>query len=167
MTANEGAGTKTGAEIVIGSVSKATEVDIMESGTGRGSSGSRMGTEIGIGNSTARERGSGTHREGTIGTETMVAPVAVVVVGRAWRGSSMRNTGGTMISAMSSGTMMNVVTIEGVKRVRLLAGVGVGAVEHGKTLAVALRQRGGRRLLKGVFPCHSADARPLDGTSMH
>ena len=60
---------------MIGSVSKATEVDIVESGTGRGSigigsSGSRMGTEIGIGNSTARERGSGTRREGTIGTET-------------------------------------------------------------------------------------------------
>jgi len=153
---------------VIGSVSKATEVDIVESGTGRGSSGSRMGTEIGIGNGTARERGSGTRREGTIGAETMVAPVAVVVVGRAWRGSSMRNTGGTMIGAVSSGAMMSVVTVEGVKRACLLAGVAVGAeaVEHGKTLAVALRQRGGRRLLKGVFPCHSADARPLDGTSM-
>ena len=152
---------------MIGSVGKATEVDIVESRTGRGSSGSHMGTEIGIGNGTARERGSGTHREGMIGAETMVALVVVVVVGRAWRGSSMRNTGGTMIGTVSSGTMMNVVTVKGVKRVRLLTGVGVGAVEHGKTLAVALHQRGGCRLLKGVFPCHSADARPLDGTSMH
>jgi len=121
-TAKEGAGTKMGVEIVIGSVSKATETDIMESGIGRGtigigSSGSRMGTEIGIRNGTARERGSGTCHEGTIGAETMVAPVAVVVVGRAWRGSSTRNTGGTMIGAVSSGAMMNVVTVEGVKRV--------------------------------------------------
>jgi len=97
----------------------------------------------------------------------MVAPVAVGR--RAWRGSSTRNIGGTMIGATSSGTMMSVVTVKGVKRARLLAGEGVGAeaVEHGKMLAVALRQRGGRRLPKGVFPCHSADARPLDGISMH
>jgi len=60
MTANEKTGTKM-EDIVIGSMSKATETDIMESGTGRGSigigsSGSRMGTEIGMGNGTARER---------------------------------------------------------------------------------------------------------------
>ena len=175
---NEGADTKTAAaaaaaDIVIGSVSTATEMDIVESGTGRGSigrgsSGSRMG--IGSGNGTVRERGSGTRREGTIGAETTVAPVAVVVVGRrAWRGSSTRNIGGTTIGAASSGAMMSVVTVEGVRRARLLVGAGAEAeaVEHGKTLGAALRQRGGRRLPKGVFPCHSADARPLDGTSMH
>jgi len=129
-----------------------------------------MGTEIGIGNGTARERGSGTCREGTIGAETMVAlVVVVVVVGRAWRGSSTRNTGGTMIGAVSSGTMMSVVTVEGMKRAHLLVGEGAEAevVGHGKTLGVVLRQRGGCRLPKGVFPCHSADARPLDGMSMH
>ena len=142
----------------------------MESGTVRGSIGSRMGIEIGIGNGTARGRGSGTRHEGTIGTETMVAPVAVVVVGRrTWRGNSTRNIGGMTIGAASSGAMMNVVTVEDVKRARLLAGVGVGAeaVEHGKTLGAALHQRGGRQLLKGVSRCHSTDARPLDGTSMH
>jgi len=58
MTVNEGAGTKT-ADIVIGSVSKATETDIMESRTGRGSigigsSGSHMGAEIGSGNGMVR-----------------------------------------------------------------------------------------------------------------
>jgi len=160
------------ADIVIGNVSTAIEMDIVESGTGRGSigigsSGSRMG--IGSGSAMVRERESGTRREGTIGAETTVAPVAVVVVGRrAWRGSSTRNIGGTTIGAASSGAMMNVVTVEGVKRVRLLGGAGVEAevVGHGKTLGAALRQRGGRRLPKGVFPCHSADARPLDGTSM-
>jgi len=119
------------------------------------------------GNGTVRESGSGTRREGTIGAETTVAPVAVGH--RVWRGSSTRNIGGTMIGATSSGVMMSVVTIEGVKRACLLAGEGVGveAVEHGKTLAVALRQRGGRQFPKGVFSCHSTDARPLDGTSMH
>jgi len=69
MTANEGAGTKTAVDIVIGSVSKATEMDIVESGRGIGnigigSSGSCMGIEIDSGNGTARERGSGTHRDG-------------------------------------------------------------------------------------------------------
>ena len=152
---NEGAGTKTvaaAADIVIRSVSTAIEMDIVESGTGRGSIG----------------RGSGTRCEGMIGTETMVAPVAVVVGRCVWRGNSTRNIGGMMIGAVSSGAMMSVVTIEGVKRARLLVGEGAEAeaVEHRKTLAVAVRQRGGRRLLKGVFPCHSADARPLDGTSM-
>jgi len=167
--------TAAAADIVIGNVSTAIEMDIVESGTGRGSigrgsSGSRMGIGIGSGSAMVRERGSGTRREGTIGAETMVAPVAVVVVGRrAWRGSSTRNIGGTTIGAASSGAMMNVVTVEGVKRARLLVGEGVEAeaVGHGKTLGAALRQRGGRRLPKGVFPCHSADARPLDGTSMH
>ena len=58
MTVNEGAGTKT-ADIVIGSVSKATETDIMESRTGRGSigigsSGSHMGAEIGSGTGMVR-----------------------------------------------------------------------------------------------------------------
>jgi len=114
-----------------------------------------------------RERGSGTRREGMIGAETMVAPVAVVVGRRTWRGNSTRNIGGMTIGAASSGAMMNVVTVEDVKRARLLAGVGAEAVEHGKTLGVALRQRGGRQLLKGVSHCHSTDARPLDGTSMH
>jgi len=149
-------------------------MDIVESGTGRGSigrgsSGSRMGTGIGSGSATVRERGSGTRREGKIGTETMVALVALVVGRRAWRGNSTRNIGGMTIGAASSGAMMNVVTVEDVKRARLLAGVGVGAeaVEHGKTLGAALHQRGGRQLLKGVSRCHSTDARPLDGTSMH
>jgi len=51
-----------------------------------------------------------------------------------------------MIGTMSSGAMMNVVTVKGMKRVHLLAGVGVGVgvVEHGKMLAVVLHQRGGR-----------------------
>ena len=42
--------------------------------------------------------------------------------------------------------MMSVVTVKGVKRARLLTGGEVGAevVEHGKMLAVALCQRGGR-----------------------
>jgi len=53
-----------------------------------------------------------------------------------------------MIGAASSGAMMSVDTVEDVKRACLLAGEGVGAeaVEHGKMLAVALRQRGGRRV---------------------
>jgi len=146
-------------DIMIRSVSTAIEMDIMESGTGRGSirsigrgsigrgsSRSRMGTGIGSGSATVRERGSSTRHEGTIGTETMVALVEVVVGRHAWRGNSTRNIGGTMIGATSSGAMMNVVTIEGVKRAHLLVGEGVEAevVEHGKTLAVALRQRGGR-----------------------
>ena len=179
MIVNEGAGTKTAAaaaaDIVIGSVSTAIEMDIVESGTGRGSIGigssaSHMGTGIGSGSAMVRERGSGTRREGTIGAETMVvAPVAVVVGRRAWRGNSTRNIGGMTIGAASSGAMMSVVTVEGVKRVRLLAGAEAEAevAGHGKTLGAALRQRGGRRLPKGVFPCHSADARPLDGMSMH
>ena len=154
---NEGAGMKMAAvavDIMIRSVSTAIEMDIMESGTGRGSirsigrgsSRSRMGTGIGSGSATVRERGSSTRHEGTIGTETMVALVEVVVGRHAWRGNSTRNIGGTMIGATSSGAMMNVVTIEGVKRAHLLVGEGVEAevVEHGKTLAVALRQRGGR-----------------------
>jgi len=70
--------------------------------------------------------------------------VAVVVGRHGWRGSSTRNIGGTMIGIASSGAMMSVDTVEGVKRARLLAGAGAGAVEHGKTLVVALRQRGGR-----------------------
>jgi len=131
-TMNKGAGMKTVAavaDIVIGSVSMAIEMDIVESRTGRGSIG----------------RGSGTCCEGTIGAETMVALVALVVGHRMWRGNSMRNIGGMMIGTTSSGMMMSVVTIEGVKRAHLLVGEGaeVEAVEHGKMLAVALRQRGG------------------------
>ena len=156
-------------DIVIGNMSTAIEMDIMESGSGIGSSGSHMGIEMGSRSGRVRERGTSTCPKGTIGTETMVAPVVAVVVGcRAWRGNSMRNIGGMTIGTMSSGTMMSVVTIKGVKRARLLTGAGPEAevVGHGKTLVVALRQRGGHRLPKGVFPCHSADARPLDGTSM-
>jgi len=128
-TTNEGAGTKM-ADIVIRSVSKATETDIVESRTGRGSIGigssrSHMGTEIGSGNGMVCERESSTHCEGTIGAETMVALV-VVVVGCAWRGSTTRNTSMTMIGAVSSGTMMSVVTIEGVRRAHRSQGLGRG-----------------------------------------
>jgi len=155
MTMNEGAGMKmvvAAADIVIGSVSMAIEMDIVESRTGRGSIG----------------RGSGTCCEGTIGAETMVALVAVMVGHCVWRGNSTRNIGRMMIGAASSGMMMSVVTVKGVKRALLLVKEGAEAevVEHGKMLAVALCQRGGHQLLKGVFPCHSADARPLDGMSM-
>ena len=151
-----------------GNVSTATERVI---GTGTGSTGigneNRMGTEIGRGSGTAAiEIASGTRHDETIGAETTVA-VAVVLV-RALRGST-RNPGGRTIDAASSGAMMIiVVTVEGAKRARLLAGAVVvaAAVEHGKTLA-ALRQRGGRRPPKGLSRCRSADARPLDGTSMH
>jgi len=63
-----------------------------------------------------------------------------------------------------------MVTVKGVKRACLLTGVGVEVkvevVGHRKMLAVVLHQRGGRQLPKGVFPCHSTDARPLDGISM-
>ena len=151
-----------------GNVSTATERVI---GTGTGSTGigneNRMGTEIGRGSGTAAiEIASGTRHDETIGAETTVA-VAVVLVVRALRGST-RNPGGRTIDAASSGAMMIIaVTVEGAKRARLLAGAAAAAaVEHGKTLA-ALRQRGGRRLPKGLFPCRSVDARPLDGTSMH
>jgi len=41
--------------------------------------------------------------------------VAVVVGCHGWRGSSTRNIGGTMIGAASSGVMMSVDTVEGVK----------------------------------------------------
>jgi len=163
-TTNKGTGMKMAVlDIVIGNVSTAIEMDIMESRSGIGSSGSHMGIEMGSGSSTVRERETGTCPKGTIGTETMVAPV----VGHcAWRGNSMRNIGGTTIGATSSGTMMSMVTVKGVKRACLLAGAGAEVVGHGKTLAVALHQRGGRQLPKGVFPCHSTDTRPLDGTSM-
>ena len=70
--------------------------------------------------------------------------VAVVVCRHRWRGSSTRNIGRMMIGAASSGMMMSVDTVKGVKRAHLLAGAGAGAVEHGKTLVVVLRQRGGR-----------------------
>jgi len=117
------------ADIVIRSVSTATEMDIVESRTGRGSigigsSGSHMGAEIGSGNSMVCVRESSTRREWTIGAETMVA--LVVVVGCVWRGSSTRNTSTTMIGAVSSGAMMSVVTVEGVRRAHCLQGWGWG-----------------------------------------
>jgi len=123
--------TAVAADIVIGNMSMAIEMDIVESGTGRGSigrgsSGSHMGTGIGSGSAMVKERGSGTRRDGMIGTETMVAPVAVVVGRRAWRGNSTRNIGRTTIGAASSGVMMSMVTVEGVKRARLLVGAGWG-----------------------------------------
>ena len=170
MTTNKGTAMKTAVlDIMIGNMSMAIEMDIVESRSGIGSigigsSGSCMGIEMGSRSGTVSERESGTCPKGTIGTETMVAPVVVVVGCHAWRGSSTRNIGGTTIGAVSSGVMMSMVTIEGVKRACLLTGEEV--VEHGKMLAVVLHQRGGHRLPKGVFPCHSTDARPLDGTSM-
>ena len=128
---------------MIGSVSTATERVIR---TGTGSTGigneSHMGTGIERGSGTAIEIESGTHRDEMIGT---VAVAVEVEMARVLRGST-RNPDGRMIDAMSSGAMMIIVVIsEGVKRARLLAGVAVAAVEHGKMLA-ALCQRGGHQL---------------------
>ena len=123
-----------------GSVSTAASTDIVESGTGNESC-------------TAIEKKNGTRRDETIGAE---APTVAVV--RALRGST-RNTGETTIHATSSGAMVIVVTVEGAKRVCLLA----GAVKHGKR--AALCRRGNRRLPKGVSLLQRR--RTLDGTPMH
>ena len=145
-TANEGAGTKM-VDIMTRSVSTATERDIVERGTGRGSTGigskSCMGTGIERGSGMAIEIKSGTCHDEMIGAETIVAVVVEVVLVHALRGS-MRNPDGRMIDAASSGAMVIiVVTIEGAKRAHLLAEVVVAvAVEHGKMLVVP-HQRGG------------------------
>jgi len=57
-----------------------------------------------------------------VGAETMV--VVALVMGHAWRGSSMRNTDGTMIDATSSGALMIMVIVEGMKRVHHSQGWG-------------------------------------------
>ena len=115
-----------------------------------------MGT--GIGSVMATGMGS-TTRDETIGEETMaVVAASASVVGAV--GGSSRNTDGTTIGAGSSNVMTSADIVMGAKTARLL----VEAMEDVSRLG---RQRAGRQLQRGVSCCRSADARPLDGVSMH
>ena len=98
-------------------------------------------------------------RDETIGEETVVVMAASASVVGAVGGSS-RNTDGSTIGARSVNVMMSVDIVVGAKTARLL----VEAIEDVSRLG---RQRAGRQLQRGVSCCRSADARPLDGTSMH
>ena len=97
---------------------------------------------------------SGT-RDRTICEETMTVAATLALVVGVVRGSS-RSTDGTTTGAVSSSAMTNVDTVVGAK---LVEAIEVG----GRPVC----QKGGRRLQRGVSRCRSADARLLDGTSMH
>ena len=111
-----------------------------ETGPGSGTETGSMGTGIGSAMATGIE--SGTRRDETIGEETMAVVAASASAVGAVRGSS-RNTDGTTIGAVSSSAMTSVGTVVGAKTARLL----VEAIEDGRR---QVRQRGGRRLQRGV-----------------
>ena len=151
---NEGAGTKTAAvaaDIVIGNVSTAIEMDIVESGTGRGSigrgsSGSCMGTGIGSRSAMVKERGSSTRRDrddrcrdyGGAGGGGGGPPH----VEREQHEEHRRDDDRCREFRRDDERGHHRGREEGSPAHR--GGVGAEAVEHGKMLAVALCQRGGR-----------------------
>ena len=122
--------------------------------------GSRMetGSDPGIRSAMTTGIESGAQDE-MIGEETMAVAAASASVVSAVSGSS-RSTDGTTTGAVSSSTMTNVDTVVGAKTACLL----VEAIEVGRR---PVCQKRGRRPQRGMFLCRSADARPLDGTSMH